>query len=157
MQCWYISLNTSLNELTRRNKTLVEDYHLQLSRKCLLLSRLFRLLRKRSGISGKYMDKKASLKFRKETTVRYRSAICGIDIVNLPKINDGHAILEWNWKPVTDIRSRDVYTPACTTPHPPSSKELNGFTRFEKNDLWESFLYGIMPYGNGKRSPMPLF
>ena len=74
MQCWYISLNTSLNELTRRNKTLVEDYHVQLSRKCLFLSCLFRLLRKRSGISGTYMDKKAWLTFRKETTVRYRSA-----------------------------------------------------------------------------------
>ena len=46
VQCWYISLNTSLNELTRRNKTLVEEYHVQLSRKYLLLSRLFRLLRK---------------------------------------------------------------------------------------------------------------
>jgi len=33
MQCWYISLNTSLNELTRRNKTLVEGYHVKLSRK----------------------------------------------------------------------------------------------------------------------------
>ena len=58
MQCWYISLNTSLNELTGRNKTLVEEYHVKLSRKYLLISRLFRLLRKRLGISGKYINKK---------------------------------------------------------------------------------------------------
>ena len=49
------------------------------------------------------MDKKASLKLRKETTLRYRlasmyhsnrneSAISGIDIVNLPKTKEGHAI-----------------------------------------------------------------
>ena len=57
MQRRYISLNTSLNKLTRRNKTLIEEYHVKLSRKYLLLSRLFRLLCKQSGISGKYMDK----------------------------------------------------------------------------------------------------
>ena len=79
--------------LSQRNKTLVEEYHVKLSRKYLLLPRLFRLLRKRSGISGKYMDKKASLNLQKETTLRYRlasmyhsnrneSAISGIGIVN---------------------------------------------------------------------------
>ena len=49
------------------------------------------------------MDKKASLKMRKETTLRYhsasmyysnrnKSAISGIGRVNLPKINYCHAI-----------------------------------------------------------------
>ena len=31
MQCLYVSLNTSLNELTRRNKTLVEEYHVKVA------------------------------------------------------------------------------------------------------------------------------
>ena len=52
--------------------------------------------------------------------------------------------LEWNWKPVTDIRPRVVYTSACT----PLQKNT-----IWKNDLWESFSYGIQ-YGNGKLSPM---
>ena len=77
---------------------------------------------------------------------RNKSAISGIVIVNLPKSTTNMLFLEWNWKPVTDIHPHDVYTSACT----PLTPQKNSIS---KNDLWESFSYGIL-YGNGKHSPM---
>ena len=111
-----------------------------------LLSRLFWLLRKRSGIRGKYMDKKASLKLRKETTLRYRlasmyhsnrnkSTISSIGIVNLSKIKDGHAIFRMkletcNWYSSSLCVYISLYTP---------SKKLTRLTRFGKTTSGKVF------------------